>query len=462
MAGRADAVTQGPARYARVVVSGLLVAAGAFLDAAVNVSSAMAQGPAALPTAPIGPTRPVPPNTQAADATPVPAAPPGSSAPARVSPPPRRPASPAPTPRAYLIHLIDGSDPIVVKRYVEEEGQIRFEKFGGWVGIPRYEVLKIVPDLPEASSSVPLPPVPPEPPPGTAVAGTPGAGPTAADQLYLTTRDGASLQALSVVAEGDRLRVQVTDGSFTLARTDVVGIVRIPRSPAGYPEAWLTVLASEATGGLAGGPAEPARGGDAAGVGTQAGAQAGAQGSPRFTAPPVMARSEGPHLLRLANGQLLRIEGFWIEGREIRFRRLGGMVGLALDEVARLIPEDLAPVNGRTAVRYATQLGPDLVEVRVRSGPQRVRLIGVQPLPDVQIADDPWHTLTPGIVVYLEFDRQRYDRAGDWLAYLFLPNGRMLNAELIRSGLARPRPENRNLRYLDLFQELAGVLPPAP
>jgi hypothetical protein len=31
----------------------------------------------------------------------------------------------------------------------------------------------------------------------------------------------------------------------------------------------------------------------------------------------------------------------------------------------------------------------------------------------------------------------------------------MLNAELIRLGLARPRPDGRNLRYVDLFQELA-------
>jgi hypothetical protein len=370
-----------------------------------------------------------------------------------MSAPPRRPANPAPAPRGYLLHLIDGADPIVVKRYVEDGDQIRFEKFGGWVSIPRYEVLKIVPDLPETSATVALPPVLPEPPPG---APGPGRQAAATDQIYLTTRDGASLQALAVSAEGERLRVQVPDGSFTLARTDVVGIVRIPRSPASYPEAWLTVLASEATGGLAGSPSEPVQGGDA--TGARSPTTAPGPGSPG--APPVMARSEGPHLLRMANGQLLRIEGFWVEGREIRFRRLGGMVGIALDEVARLIPEDLAPVNGRTPVRYGGRLGPDLAEVRVRSGSQRVRLIGVEPLSDVQTADDPWRTLTPGVVVYLEFDRQRYDRSGEWLAYLFLPNGRMLNAELIRAGLARPRPDARNLRYLDLFQELAGG-PPA-
>ena len=49
-------------------------------------------------------------------------------------------------PRAYLIHLIDGGDPIVVQKYTEQDGQIRFEKFGGWVAIPSYEVRRIVPD----------------------------------------------------------------------------------------------------------------------------------------------------------------------------------------------------------------------------------------------------------------------------------------------------------------------------
>src|SRR6185436_6053911 len=59
------------------------------------------------------------------------------------------------TPRAsrYLIHLIDGSDPIVVQKYVEEDGQIRFEKYGGWVSIPTYEVRRIVPDDEEKTLS---------------------------------------------------------------------------------------------------------------------------------------------------------------------------------------------------------------------------------------------------------------------------------------------------------------------
>jgi endonuclease YncB( thermonuclease family) len=67
--------------------------------------------------------------------------------------------------------------------------------------------------------------------------------------------------------------------------------------------------------------------------------------------------------------------------------------------------------------------------------------------------------------VHLEFDRERSGPDGNWLAYVYLPNGRMLNAELIRVGLARPQNDGRNLRYLDLFEEVFrrdGPRPGAP
>lgn len=45
--------------------------------------------------------------------------------------------------------------------------------------------------------------------------------------------------------------------------------------------------------------------------------------------------------------------------------------------------------------------------------------------------------LVPGEVVRLAWDQQRRDRHGRLLAYLFLPDGRMLNALLISRGWAR-------------------------
>ena len=100
------------------------------------------------------------------------------------------------------------------------------------------------------------------------------------------------------------------------------------------------------------------------------------------------------------------------------------------------------------------------MEVRLREGPKRVRLIGVEPVSPVSPAsddralEDPWAAFDRGLLVHLEFDRERSGPDGDWLAYVYLPDGRMLNAELIRVGLARPRAESQNIRYLDLFQEI--------
>ena len=96
------------------------------------------------------------------------------------------------------------------------------------------------------------------------------------------------------------------------------------------------------------------------------------------------------------------------------------------------------------------------MEVRLGRSLQRVRLIGVEPGSGEGALEDPWGSLERGLLVQLEFDRERYGPDGDWLAYVYLPSGRMLNVELIRVGLARPRAEAQNIRYLDLFQETRG------
>jgi hypothetical protein len=94
------------------------------------------------------------------------------------------------------------------------------------------------------------------------------------------------------------------------------------------------------------------------------------------------------------------------------------------------------------------------MEVRLSQGLKRVQLIGVEPVPENGARADPWAMVEHGLLVHLEFDRERSLPDGEWLAYVYLPSGRMLNAELIRAGLARPRAETQNIRYLDLFQEI--------
>jgi hypothetical protein len=342
----------------------------------------------------------------------------------------------APTaPRAYLIYLIGSPEPLVVPRYVEEADQIRFEKYGGWVGIPRYEILRIVPDEPSPPAALPPPLSAKEP-------GTP---------LYVATRGGASLRATAVDAQGVAARISTREGSITLPRADVVGILRIPPPPA-VPEAWVALVGAH-------GFRDP---------GPREATAAPPPPASRSEVPPdtaVPAHSSRPHLLHLAGGSVLEIDGFWIEDGQLRFRRLGGVVGFALSEVARLVPQDPAPVDGRVPAQFLRRLGPERLEARVGRAVRQIRLIGVEPVPGATSPEDPWVRLARGLVVQLEFDRQRYGPGGDWLAYVHLPNGRMLNAELIRVGLARPRPEPRNLRYVDLLQEVwraAGSAPRMP
>jgi hypothetical protein len=347
-----------------------------------------------------------------------------------------QPATVAPPHRLFLIYLIDGGDPIVVSRYVEEDGQILFQKYGGWVRIPTFEILKIVPDEPDpADRTINLPTSLP-------AAETAGAPLRPEPELYLTMRGGGNLRVAAFKPEGDQVRVSVGNGAFTVPRSEIMSVVRVP--PEGdVPEAWLSILVTEGN--------DPAGGPASSGL-----------------LPPVpdprlpYQTSDRPHYLRLANGQLMRVDGFWVEDGEVRFRRLGGIVGIALNEVARLFPEELAPVRGRTPVRFVRRVAPGLLEVSVRSGYHHVRLVGVEAAHGTWSGESPWFQLERGMIVYLEFDRQRYDAEGNWLAYVFLPNGRMLNAELIRLGLGRPAPDGRNLRYLDLFHEMAAAEMPRP
>jgi hypothetical protein len=347
--------------------------------------------------------------------------PPPEAAPA-AAPETGRPAKP----RAFLIYLIDGGDPIVVQKYVEEAGQVRFEKYGGWVGIPRYEVTRIVPEESEDTTLA-------QPPSGPA---TGQVGPTS---LYVATRSGANLRASAVDATGSEVRVSTPEGSLSFHRADLVGVLRVPAAPA-PPEAWIT---------LWGGDGSP-----------HAGSAQSAPDAPREA--PLPALTDRPHLLQLANGVVVQVDGFWMEAGEIRFRRLGGVVGFALGEIARLLPQDVEPFRNRLPARFVRRLDPALAEVRLREGLRRVRLIGIEPVLAEPAVEDPWSAVERGLLVHLEFDRERYGPDGAWLAYVYLPNGRMLNAELVRLGLARPRSDGRNLRYLDLFEDLTRQDPPRP
>jgi len=63
-------------------------------------------------------------------------------------------------------------------------------------------------------------------------------------------------------------------------------------------------------------------------------------------------------------------------------------------------------------------------------------------------------SLIEGKDITLEFDHVMYDSYGRLLAYVYLPDGRMLNALLVEKGYAEPARYEPNVRYADYFESL--------
>ncbi|NDC83091.1 thermonuclease [bacterium] len=68
--------------------------------------------------------------------------------------------------------------------------------------------------------------------------------------------------------------------------------------------------------------------------------------------------------------------------------------------------------------------------------------------------------LSPNDVINLEFDVQKRDRYRRLLAYVYLPDGRFLNEELLKSGHAMPLTVPPNVKYqaqfLEVFRKARG------
>lgn len=63
-------------------------------------------------------------------------------------------------------------------------------------------------------------------------------------------------------------------------------------------------------------------------------------------------------------------------------------------------------------------------------------------------------SLVKGKRVRLEFDAEKTDIYGRLLAYVYLPDGRMLNAELLKEGYAQVYTFPPNVKYADMFLDL--------
>jgi len=57
----------------------------------------------------------------------------------------------------------------------------------------------------------------------------------------------------------------------------------------------------------------------------------------------------------------------------------------------------------------------------------------------------------PGDTVRIEFDVQKRDKYGRLLSYVYLPNGTMLNEEIVKAGFANVMTEPPNVKYQERF-----------
>jgi len=62
--------------------------------------------------------------------------------------------------------------------------------------------------------------------------------------------------------------------------------------------------------------------------------------------------------------------------------------------------------------------------------------------------------LCMGKNVSLEYDVEKHDRYGRVLAYLYLDDGRLVNAEIMKAGYAQTMTIPPNVKYADLFLKL--------
>lgn len=117
----------------------------------------------------------------------------------------------------------------------------------------------------------------------------------------------------------------------------------------------------------------------------------------------------------------------------------------------------------------------DTVEARIGIRQETVRLIGIDTPETVhpRVGIEPWGPqasaftkglLPPGTPVRLELGVQERDRYGRLLAYVYLSDGRMLNALLLKAGLAQllTIPPNVRDRHRLLAQPLRPLPPCAP
>ncbi len=138
-----------------------------------------------------------------------------------------------------------------------------------------------------------------------------------------------------------------------------------------------------------------------------------------------------------------------------------GITALAVFGLRGLVAPSANPAAGEQQAVVERAVDGDTV---VLVGGDRVRYIGVDtpelhhPRKPVQFyareAMEFNRRMVEGRAVRLEFDVERRDKYGRLLAYVYLPDGTFVNAELVRQGYAQLLTFPPNVKYVALFRKL--------
>ena len=158
------------------------------------------------------------------------------------------------------------------------------------------------------------------------------------------------------------------------------------------------------------------------------------------------------------------------EGKRKNLRCLNKLFYILL-LAALTLPLQAIGVEKLESAKVSKVADGDTLNVKYKGKEESVRLIGIdtpesrinkKAKKDAQRTGEDLKTITamgkeatnyakslvkPGDTVKMEFDVQKRDQYGRLLAYIYLPNGTMLNEEIVKAGYASPMTVPPNVKY---------------
>ncbi len=126
------------------------------------------------------------------------------------------------------------------------------------------------------------------------------------------------------------------------------------------------------------------------------------------------------------------------------------------DIVLRVLDEDTLKIEHQGRIESLRLIGIDTPESRVNKKAQKDAARNQEDIQKIiSLGREATRYLKrlvkPGDTIKIEFDRRIPDKYGRFLGYVYLPNGKMLNEEIVKAGYANLMTYPPNVKYEDIF-----------